>query len=413
MTRRWAFACRILATVSLAACVENKESIGPDGRAQLARYVALGTSVSMGVQSAGVLYATQQQSWPAQLARLANVPFTLPLIAAPGCDAPLAAPLQLQQRYGRPASVVTPVCSALLSGVTLPASDVAINTARTSDALRVTPESAAVRDSAYLGKLYRRVLRPGQTQLTAAIAQKPTFVSVELGSNELLGAALSGLFVPNVTYVTYDVWQPQYDSIVTQLKATGARGVLVGLPVDLTKFPSFRLGSEIYAERTTLAALNIAVAANCQNSPNYIFVTSKLATALTIAATRPPTNPYSLSCADTVGQDNIVTPANAATLQAQVDQMNAHIKQLADQNGFACFRLEALYGVARPETFSIASVLSTDTPFGPLISLDGVHPSGRGSTTLALAAVRAINAKYGLGIPEPAGIVPIAAGAAC
>ena len=95
-----------LAVAALAACAdgpvaptETRQPItqatpelfsGGEGIFQ--RYVAIGTSISMGVQGDGVYAATQQTSWPAQLARLAHRELSLPLIESTGCAAPLAPP---------------------------------------------------------------------------------------------------------------------------------------------------------------------------------------------------------------------------------------------------------------------------------------------------------------------------------
>src|SRR3954462_15839353 len=57
------------------------------------RYVAIGTSVSQGWRSDGVNAASQETSWPAQLTEMAGRDLSQPLIAFPGCGAPLAAPL--------------------------------------------------------------------------------------------------------------------------------------------------------------------------------------------------------------------------------------------------------------------------------------------------------------------------------
>ena len=57
------------------------------------RYVALGTSNSMGVQSAGIFAGGQRAAWPAQLAAHVGVPFSLPLEQDPGCGPPLLPPL--------------------------------------------------------------------------------------------------------------------------------------------------------------------------------------------------------------------------------------------------------------------------------------------------------------------------------
>ena len=70
------------------------------------RYVAIGTSISMGVSSDGVYAASQQTSFPAQLAQLAGRPFSLPLISSPGCASPLIAPLAVGTRLsGEPATI--------------------------------------------------------------------------------------------------------------------------------------------------------------------------------------------------------------------------------------------------------------------------------------------------------------------
>src|SRR3954463_3537621 len=53
------------------------------------RYVAIGTSISMGWASNGVYEATQRTSWPALLGFRTHDPITLPLIQSPGCTSPL------------------------------------------------------------------------------------------------------------------------------------------------------------------------------------------------------------------------------------------------------------------------------------------------------------------------------------
>lgn len=63
------------------------------GRGLLNRYVAIGTSVTMGVQSDGVFAGSQRDSWAVQLAALAGQEMSLPLISGYGCGSPLTSPL--------------------------------------------------------------------------------------------------------------------------------------------------------------------------------------------------------------------------------------------------------------------------------------------------------------------------------
>src|SRR4051812_33426551 len=130
------------------------------------RFVALGTSNSMGVQSAGIFAAGQRAAWPAQLASRVGVSFSMPLVQEPGCGPPLSSPLAsdlaLVGTLGEGfVNAVGATCAPLASGITLPTNNVAISGADVHDALVATPESKSAGD-ARTGALYSRVLAPGQ-----------------------------------------------------------------------------------------------------------------------------------------------------------------------------------------------------------------------------------------------------------
>jgi hypothetical protein len=150
MTRNWFLSVGAIGLVlSIAACEDDNVHItGPKGQEDFARYVSIGTSVSMGIQSDGVFYATQQTAWPALLAHqvFANK-FTIPLLQGPGCYSPLIAPLQFQKRLSGatyPGILASDQVCALLGTISLPTNNVAIDGATTYAALRVTPETTTV-----------------------------------------------------------------------------------------------------------------------------------------------------------------------------------------------------------------------------------------------------------------------------
>lgn len=407
MTRKWALAACALATVSLAACEsDSTNTVGPRGRAEFNRYVAIGTSISMGWQSNGVVAETQLRSWPAYLAQQAGSPLNIPQIAAPGCPPPLIAPLQLGRVLsGRSASPADTTCAGLRTGFPLPGAtttytNLAISGARTSDALRLTPAQAATGTSRQNRQLYRLVLGANQSQVTAAMALAPSFVSVELGANEVLGAATTGLLVPGATFVPYEAWEPDYTAIVDSVVKVSARGVLLTVP-NVTSIPSVRRGAELYDNRAELQATGIIVNANCQNSENLVFTPSKILGLFGRVAAG--LGAQSLSCADTPGsQDNILTPADVATLTALVGRMNARIVELAAARNYALVDANAVLSgfVAENPLFSVRKQLGCSFPYGQYISLDGVHPNGFGHQVVANAAADAINAKYGFTIPK-------------
>ena len=355
------------------------------------RYVALGTSNSMGVQSAGIFAAGQRAAWPAQLAARVGVSFSLPLVQDPGCGPPLLPPLAadavLVGAFGNDlVTAVMNTCAPLQAGVTLPANSVAISGANVHDALYSTLESEGT--TTRTGILYSRVLPPGVTQVAAMLAQQPTFVSVELAANEVLPASTGRISA----MTPYADWERDYDQVLAAVQSTGARAVLVGLPNNAANFPSIRRARELFNEWPSLLALGISVSLNCYFSSNYIFVPGYVLTLLS-------KTPTTATCADVPGAaDYILTASDMNAINLRMSQMNAHMQAKATQSGFAYFTLDAVYGLPKPR-FSVSDLLFSNAPFGPYISLDGVHPSTQGQALLGIAAAQAVDAAYGVAIP--------------
>ena len=378
----------VMIALLAVACEKVDTGVEPEPpSASLTRYVATGTSISMGFASDGVYSVSQQASWPNLLAQDAGATFALPLIDSPGCRPPLAAPLALLKRVDNTSVTTTSTCAPNSPGVTLPAQNVAVEGATAGDAVSTNYGP---------GTVGSRVIPLGQTQVSAMNAQNPSFVSVEFGANELLGA-LSGL-VSNSTVVPLSVFQSNYSSIITTVKQTGAKALLALVPTDVAKFPALRTGPEIAAQRTQFAVLNVSVNANCNTSTNFVTFT-KLLNVLVTAATRASAGlgPADLSCADIAGtSDGILTTADITALNALAVQMNTFITAQATANGYATFSLGALYDTAKDGvTFDLTTILTSQTPFGPKMSLDGIHPSLAGQQLLMAAAKAGIIARYG------------------
>ena len=404
MIRRRALALGALALFTLAACETDVADVtGPEGSEALARFVSIGTSLSAGTQSNGILYTTQARAWPALLADQSFAPFAYPAIRGPGCPPPLIAPLQFSRRLsGTSATVADNTCAALFPGITLPANNVAIPGATTQAALTATiaTQTAGSLNAA----LYARILPANRSQVGAMMTQSPTLVSVELGANEVLGVALSGQLIPNVTYTPTNVWQPVYSEVVDSVVATGARAVLTTVPL-VSRIPSMRTGNELWLDRQAFAAFNIVVQADCDGSQNLLFtpslVLTKIAQGQALAAQGQQAQ---LSCANgPVGPtpDYILTPTDVQTIEAVIGAMNDHVEAEAAANGFALLDANAVLQqfVDERPAFSLAQMLTCVFPYGQYMSLDGVHPNGYGYQLVANAAAEALNANYGFELP--------------
>lgn len=372
----------------LAGCEKVDTGVEPtENGANFSKYVAMGTSISMGYSNDGVVAATQATSWPKLLATDIGVAFTLPLIDTPGCKPPFVSPLiQLKRLDGTSVLNSSIACAPNSAGVTLPAQNVAIAGQTSVDAFTLTPTPASVS---------ARVLATGQTQTTAMKAQNPTFVSVEFGGAEFL-SALSGLVSVGSTVTSFDVFQSGYSNIIDAVKQTGAKALLVTLPTDVTKLPAIRTAAEIASQRSAFALLNVSIASDCDTSPNYVTFIGLLG-ALANGASNVGRGPYAFSCANVASTpDGILSPAEVTTLNNQVAQYNAYITTKASENGYATMSLGVLYDTVKNGVpFDLTAVATSSTPFGAAMSLDGVHPNAAGNAIIAAAAKAAITAKYG------------------
>jgi hypothetical protein len=365
--------------------------------ADFSRYYAIGNSISMGWTDDGVVGAGQANAWPSLLAAAAQASFTTPRIAAPGCAPALAAPLASFARVdGSSVAATSTVCAPNEAGVSLPTNNLAIEGATAVSAISETPEAPAPdRDRP---AVVSRVLPAGRTQVSAMRAANPTFVSVDLGGNEVLPAQ-AGILVSGLTYTPYATWRAAYAQVIDNVKATGAKALLMALPHDIRQFPTIRTGPEIAAQRAAFANFNVLVASDCDASPNFIFVRGKVLTAIATANVHAQNHygPYTLSCADGAGVDYVLPPNDVAFINGLLGQMNTEIARQAAANGYALSTLDVLYAPSKIGVpFDLLSFLTSPSPYGQAISLDGVHPTAKGQKILAAAAILAVDLRYSM-----------------
>ena len=415
MTRSRVLAALAVVMFAVVACEDdNQTQVGPQGRSSFDRYVAIGTSVSMGVAN-GYNAATaesQLRAWPALLAKQAGARnFRLPLFRPGGCLSPNIAPLSLGINLASraQASPLQPdtICAGLQAGITLPTNNVAITGHKVNDALTQTPESASIKiTDVPRRKIMPLVLLPKQTQVTAMLAQNPTFVSVELGANDILSVA-SGIAIPGVT-ITFDTtFTRAYNQVIDSVKKTKAKAVLIGLPEGIEWTTGMRTGPELHADSIAFSqGFYVTVGADCKTSPNYIFVPIRvfqfLAAGRAAATANPPQPRPVMTCTDggTGVQDAVLTPAELATANAAIAGYNATIQAAATANGYAYANMNSWFDRrADKPVFSIANLLTGTQPYGKYVSLDGTHPSTAGQILIANAAISAINTKYNFTIP--------------
>ncbi len=256
------------------------------------------------------------------------------------------------------------------------------------------------------------------TAMEVALLKVPTFFSVWLGSNDVLGYATGGGVGSENGVAMGDISNPQvfemtYNKLINKLVEFDAKGVLINIP-DVTTIPFFTTipTNGLVLTATQAAQLTAAYATlgiTFSEGPNPFIIADASAPGgmrqikqgeyilLTV-----PGN--SLKCGGMgsmtpIPDQYVLDVQEVAAVKAATTQFNtiianaaaAHGLALVDANGYMAKLQSGITwsGVKYSPTFAT----------GGAFSLDGVHPTERGYALIANEIIRQINSTYLSTIP--------------
>jgi len=428
--RRPLYAAAALATLALAGCVGDDQSIAnvqnpANGGVLFQRYVALGNSITAGFQSNGILDSTEVRSYPSLLAARASITgFGQPRLAGTGCPQPMVAPLT-------PSTVTGTSCARV--DVSRYTQNLAVPGVRIAD-LFATPNNPA---SAFQ-RLYA-LLTGGKSEVQAMLDAHPTFVSVWIGNNDALSAALGGVLGPTAAGADSNLtrlssFQASLNNLTTAIKQTGAQGaLLIGVVDAVTAAPLIQPGAYFFLARDAAGRFNgKPVNNNCSpvtplGTPNPL-AANMVSFQIVADANFPEINcdPAVYPVGDPRRGVYLLDTDEQVVVRTRIAAYNTAIKAAADANNWAYVDPNAVFapllvakdangryqndrkcqdlGTAATAAQFQAAVLNscpvtgpTAAPnfFGSLITFDGVHPSSAAHVIFAQEFAKAINAKYG------------------
>jgi hypothetical protein len=400
---------------ALAACSEDVDIVRPNpsvGGDLFRSYVAMGNSITAGFQSSGINDSTQRESYAALFAEQVGTRYAYPSLLEPGCPPPIEN-FQTGARVSQPPG--RPDCNFRTPGSNAPV----LNNVAVPGATIIDPTSTSSPSSNTLTML----VLGGKTQVQRALDADPTFVSIWIGNNDVLAAAVSGLLTPvpgvspGITPVA--TFTQRYDQMLDELQAGADRlqgGILIGVvqvagaPIlfpaaVLVNNAQFRAGFE----QATGGPVTIhpSCAANTQSLISFAMVPQIRLFRTT--PTDPRAHPPLIVCEKNqmgipapVGDIFILDATEQIDLAGTVSAYNAHIFQKADEMGFAFFDPNgALADLRNAGLIPIVPNLASPTaPFGDYVSLDGIHPAGPAHVLVANGIIQAVNDEYGVDIPE-------------
>jgi lysophospholipase L1-like esterase len=405
-----------LAVPLLAACVSN-ETLGtrptPAGGALFTSYVALGTSIAAGIQSGGINDSTQKQAYPYLLAVAMGLTpgqdWHYPKINMPGCPPPYDSILGLHR------IAVVPGGCALRDPATVAPyeNNLGIPSIRVAQLLDITRLDFRATDTLGLAQFITGSVNP----VDMMAAAHPTFVTLEIGANDVLGAATHG----DATLLTpIDTFELYFGRVADRVDATGAKVAVANVP-NVTRIPQFTKASTLFCLKTGLCGVpatvpfslaSFTVAANCApalaGGAGDTYLLGLTATA-TIAGVLAGGGFAKLDCVNDTAQVNLgagwgtagatINQAEYTAITGRVAAINTYIAQQAQTRGWALVNLDSALGA------NAASVPPIPNLSGPAINLmgtifseDGVHPKLAGHQIIATAFKNAINHTFGTGL---------------
>ena len=459
----------LLLFVGLIACDDDDDTVIVQetvqltaGSADFSTYVSIGNSLTAGFTDGALFKATQENSMPnilsQKFAYLGGGSFTQPLmndnfggislggnrILGPRLVTTGGAPLPLESIIGP----IMPTTDLLVNNPTGPFNNMGVPGAASFhliapgygnlNGLFTSPATA----NPYFVRMTGTT--PDASVLQLALAQAPSFVTLWIGNNDVLGYATSGASTAGPT--SQGLFDFSINTIVAELQQANVQGVMANIPyVETTPhfttvthnvipldaataglvngaYAQYNGGLQLamsfglidadeVAQRTInfIEASDNAVVIEDESLtnlgglglPNYRQATAEdlfvLPSASFIGTEALPGNPFTVNgVAIPLADKWVLVPSEQAEIKVATDAFNATLKSAADALGFAFVDANAL--MQELSTSGLASdnyVLTSDLVTGGVFSLDGVHPNSRGYAFLSNEFLKAIDATYG------------------
>lgn len=446
-----------LPVLSFWACsVDNPQQAQvntPQNELVLRKAVAIGNSITMGFQSAGIVEDFQTHDYSYYITQQAGIQdFQQPLVAAPGIgSSPGKTPLLLVKGQITSENLnENPLMLLLNKNLPRPYDNLGVAGATLHDVLTATTSTNSSNPTnLFFDVVLRNPTFGNMTILDQAILLNPSLVFVWIGNNPILGAALEGSSDPQF-FVPQGQFDDDYSQLLTRLRTALPHALILTANIpNVTEIPYvnmldavFRVvepgappvpvlfqaqpnpatggidfvpidfGGGLYlplltaeqgVEHLLLPALS-EYQANGLGVPDSTALVdvyhlqppqaSAIVANLRAGGLNPSGMPFTGSLTLTVDEVNAITTA--------IDGYDATITTLADE-----FQLPApidsralLNQVNQFGMDGVTGKFVLVDPANTGFSLDGVHPNNAGQALIANAFIQSLNEATGLTVPE-------------
>jgi lysophospholipase L1-like esterase len=401
------------------------------GSVDFTRYVAIGNSLTAGYQSGALYQSAQIYAYPNLIAKVTGTPvFEQPLVSDPGLGG------RIRVVSINPFITTVDPSSGVPLNLTYPApyNDLGIPGALLYDVLNATNSTncASALFAQSPNPLFDLVLRGNGSQFTQTKLMHPTFVTLWIGNNDILGYATSGGFSPSAPTAT-PTFQFLYSTLGDSIASLGAKVVVGNIP-DVTSVPFFTTVGPALALQTpwplfrALGAPGIIYEKHGEVvgtgvADSLSLLTGQILFTLTGSNYAPligtptgkfyrdhnypglplgidTTKPFGLHPQNPWPDALVLDASEIATAESSTADFNAAIAAVASAKGFGLVDINSFFKLIRQHDFTGGMnfnglIFTTQYVAGGIFSLDGVHPTGQGQAIIANEFIKVINSKFG------------------
>jgi hypothetical protein len=390
-----------VAGLALLTCEDNSPAGPVEAELDLARYVAIGNSLTAGFMNGALGLEGQSCAYPRLLAGQAGVgaAFPQPLVSPPGISEPGSDEGRIELLSLTPLTIerATPAGSALDPSRAGPYGNLGVPGALAAEALVARNRATSSTGNAF----FDFVLRGRGTWPEQAAERDASFVTIWLGNNDVLGFVLSGGEASGFPTSGAE-FAAAYEGLVAQLLETTDRIVLLNVP-PVTVVPYLSLVPSVVVDPATLEPIP---GQNGEPVP-LIGPDGPLSAddRVTFDAIERILDgdgiPVSMGgTGQPLPGDVILDVEEQSVARAAVDAYNLAIAETAAMHGLAVVDIHGIVSDIEENGLAVGNqTLTTEYLVGGLFSLDGVHPTCKGQGVIANALIEAIEDRYGFAIP--------------
>lgn len=375
----------------------------PAGAVDFTTYVALGDSLTAGFSQGGLVETYQEYSYPKLLAdQIGATVFEQPLVSEPGIP-PI---LMLKQLLPSPVIVPSSDTPGQPLNATYPApyNNLGVPGASLYDLLFTTGDIYNLLAGNTDNVMHDLILRDGEhTALEQAIGLNPTFVTLWIGNNDILGAAVYATPIEGVTMTPVANFQEMYQQALGALaQYTSADIVVINIP-DVTSIPFV---TTIKPYITLPDGTHVPLIGSKGPLPENAYVTLGASSLLAqgigvpveIGGTGIPLPEDMQIVGGHAVPGVVLRPEEVSIINDRVAAFNQIIQATADAVGAKVFDINSIFNrIANEGHWGVGGLeINTAYLLGGIFGYDGVHPQKIGYGMVASELIDFLNTTYGL-----------------